>query len=83
MYIILDINLSSEFDIFRIHNLHYLFMGHNVKIAMCRLRYQGGAVAFTDINQLMRIMLTAQSFASAINIEDRLVKMLRINVKES
>lgn len=34
-------------------------MGHNVKIAMCRLKYQGGAVAFTDINQLMRIMLAA------------------------
>ena len=34
-------------------------MGHNVKIAMCRLKYQGGAVAFTDINQLMGVMITA------------------------
>ena len=57
-------------------------MGHNVKIDMCRLRYQGGAVAFTNINQLMRVMLTVKSFASVIDIEDRLIKTLRINVKK-
>ena len=58
-------------------------MGHNVKMAMCRLRYQGGAVAFTDTNYLMEIMFTMQSFASIIDIEDRLIKMIRINVKKS